>query len=504
MNESIAIVGAGIAGMCTALALAKQNNRVTIFERDIPPPEGDAEQAFFEWQRRGAAQFRHPHAFLGLMCSLLEEHHPELLAEFFAAGARRLDFEDLVPPYLQDAYHPMPGDEKLWMLLCRRATIETVLRRHVSQHPNITITNSTYVTGVALQKPVDEIHVSNANNTEPLTLAGVELTDRRNGNTKSIHQADVIIDAAGRASKFPNWFAAHGKNILEERDDAEIVYYTRHYKLKPGVSEPSRHENDPSAGDLGYMKYGVFPGDSGHFAIIICLPNRETDLRTAVKDGDRFDAICRTVPGLVPWIAEANAEPTTNAFGIGEIHAVWRDYSPNNVPTVLNFFAVGDSSVRTNPLYGRGCSTGILHAQILAGVLQEHKDATQRAQAFQNLTNEQVRPIFDASLREDKSGIRRAEAVMQGRSLDRATSLKGWFRLAFGDALAAAVRDDIHIFRGMMRTVNLVEKPGEFLNDPKTRSKVLRYMLRGRKRNAKARVQRGLERGELLDIVQTL
>ncbi len=67
MAQSVAIVGAGIAGMCTALALAKQGFEITLFERDIPPPAGDADQAFFEWQRRGAAQFRHPHAFLGLM-----------------------------------------------------------------------------------------------------------------------------------------------------------------------------------------------------------------------------------------------------------------------------------------------------------------------------------------------------------------------------------------------------------------------------------------------------
>ena len=104
MSQQVAVVGAGIAGMCTALALSRQNFDVTIFERDIAPPEGDADQAFFAWQRRGAAQFRHPHAFLGLMCSLLEEHYPDLLDALFDAGARRLNFEDMVPPHLLDKY----------------------------------------------------------------------------------------------------------------------------------------------------------------------------------------------------------------------------------------------------------------------------------------------------------------------------------------------------------------------------------------------------------------
>ncbi len=89
MSENIVIVGSGIAGMCTALALAKRGLNVTVLERDTPPPEGDADKAFFDWPRRGASQFRHPHAFLGLMCNLLQDNYPDLLEDFYAAGARR-------------------------------------------------------------------------------------------------------------------------------------------------------------------------------------------------------------------------------------------------------------------------------------------------------------------------------------------------------------------------------------------------------------------------------
>ena len=74
MTHDIAIVGAGICGMCTAISLAGDGHRVTLFERDGAPPPGDADAAFFDWQRRGAAQFRHPHAFRGQMCNLIHEH----------------------------------------------------------------------------------------------------------------------------------------------------------------------------------------------------------------------------------------------------------------------------------------------------------------------------------------------------------------------------------------------------------------------------------------------
>ena len=94
MNQSIAVVGAGICGLFTGLSLARKGFDVTLFERDVPPPQGNVEDAFFSWQRRGAAQFRHPHAFLGLMCSVLGENYPDLLEELLAAGARKLTFEE--------------------------------------------------------------------------------------------------------------------------------------------------------------------------------------------------------------------------------------------------------------------------------------------------------------------------------------------------------------------------------------------------------------------------
>ena len=71
MNESVVIVGAGITGLCTGLALAKNGHPVTLVERDAPQPAGDVDEAFFQWNRRGAAQFRHPHAFLAAMSNLL-------------------------------------------------------------------------------------------------------------------------------------------------------------------------------------------------------------------------------------------------------------------------------------------------------------------------------------------------------------------------------------------------------------------------------------------------
>ena len=491
-TQHAAVVGAGIAGLSTAMALSRQGYQVTLIERDIPPPPGDVDQAFFDWQRRGAAQFRHPHAFLGLMCSLLETHYPDLLEDFFTTGARKVEFKDMVPPHLLDKYHPEAGDESMWMLLCRRATMETVLRQYVQRQPNVTIHNQTYVTGIE----TTEIQGH-------LAVQALQTTDRTHNNQQARLTADVFVDATGRTSKFPQWFKPFELDIEEQRDGAEIVYYTRHYQLKPGVEEPDRHELGPFAGDLGYLKYGVFPGEQGHFAVIMCLPNHETQLREAIKVDYKFDEICQHISGLKHWVSPQASTATTPPFGIGDISAVWRDYVPEGQAQVLNFFPVGDSAVRTNPLYGRGCSISIVHAHILADVLTATADPLARAKQFQEQTNGRLKPIFDASLNEDKTGIKRAKAILNGENYNKAKSIKHYLGLAFTDALGAAAREQMHVFRGVMRTVNLVEKPGTFLQDKKIKRTIMLYMLRGRARNSRDDSIRGPNRREMLELLQS-
>ena len=109
--------------------------------REIPPLV--PRRGFFQWSRRGAAQFRHPHAFLGVMCNLLQEHYPELVQRLWEAGARKVSFEDMIPEEIKGSYAPKPDDKQMWLLMCRRATMESVLRKYVEEIPSITILSST-------------------------------------------------------------------------------------------------------------------------------------------------------------------------------------------------------------------------------------------------------------------------------------------------------------------------------------------------------------------------
>lgn len=481
------ICGSGIAGLFTALSLSGQGHDITLVERDGPPPEAaddteGAERAFFDWERQGAAQFRHPHAFLGLMCSLIEAHHPELLEALIAAGARPIRFTDMLPPGLRDDYEPAPGDEKLWVMSCRRATIERVLHKHVTALPDVRLLSGRTVEGVVLEEGDGTPRV-----------AGVKLA----GGESLL--AEVTLDATGRTSRFPRWFRDAGIAIAEEKDDAEIQYFTRYYRLKPGYSEPPREGG--GNGDLGYLKYGVFPGDNGHFAVILCMAVAERELRQAILRPELFDDICRQVPGLDRWLDE-RAEATTDPAGIGDINAVWRHFVEDGAPKLLDFFAVGDAHLRTNPLYGRGCSTSLLHAHLLRDVFGADMDPVRRACAFSERTRTEIRPIFDASLADDKRAIVRAGHEIDGTPAPTGVgaSVKGALR----DAVSAAARENIHVMRGVMRSFNLIEPPGAFMSDWKTRAIIARYLLRGRARNQEARRRVGPDRNAMLDYVRSL
>ncbi len=485
MKEKILIVGAGICGLCTAMALSGKGHEILLFDRDPEPPEGGADAAFEHWQRQGAAQFRHPHAFLGLMCNLIKDNYPDLLEMFYEAGARHVSLEEMVPPELKSRYRELSDDARLWLLMCRRATMETVMRRYAASQAGVSIINEARVRGLLWG---DDEGVP----------AVTGLTVEHNGILTN-YPGDVVIDASGRTSKIPGWLQAKGIPRLEEEvKEAQIVYYTRHYRLKEGQDEPPRGEKS-GAGDLGYLKFGVFPGDHRTFAIIVCLPDNESELKKAVRNGQQFDEICRNIPGLEPWLESERSEATTEPFGIGDIISHWRHYVVADKPLVRNLFAVGDAAIRTNPLYGRGCSLGIMHAQILAGVLATVTDPVQRAIEFDQRSQDALRPIYDASVKEDETGIKKAALVRRGELLDQVGGFKPgkYLALAMRDAMAAASRRNLRVFRGVMRTFHLLEKPGEFFNDWRVRLVIMAYMLRGRRLNAANQLQPGPGRQEM-------
>ena len=68
---------------------------------------------------------------------------------------------------------------------------------------------------------------------------------------------------------------------------------------------------------------------------------------------------------------------------MGNLQNVWRHYLKDGEPQVLNFFAIGDAAIRTNPLYGRGCSSGVVERASAARARSMHpRDPVERAKIY--------------------------------------------------------------------------------------------------------------------------
>ncbi|WP_304176099.1 FAD-dependent oxidoreductase [Phenylobacterium aquaticum] len=479
MTEQVLVIGAGMAGLCAALALAPTGREITLLERDPPPPGGDADQAFADWTRRGVGHLRHSHAFLARLRSVIRDEHRALLDDLLAAGCREIAFAEMLTDLHKTRYVAKPIDAELVVLTSRRTTLELIIRRYVERLPHVTIRSETFVKALAVETAPDR----------PLKVTGVVL---ENGETLS---ADLVVDAAGRTSGACEQLTELGAAIGEVSETAGILYFTRHYRLRPGQSEPPRGKT-PASGDLGFLKFGVFPADNSCFSITICVPEIEMEMRKAIVDPDTFDALCRQMPGMVPWIEPERTEGVSKVFGMGDLHSRWRDLVKDGRAAATGFFAIGDSLVRTNPLYGRGCSFAAVSAYLLRDTLAESPDPTARALIFHDKVAAEIRPYYDNMLEQDRAAIRRARHALTPsyRPGLRARVLKSFLE----DGVNIAVRSDPGLMREALRGFHMLEHPSAWLRRPRNLAKVMGYWARGKAANAAAYPpQLGPERGEL-------
>ena len=465
MAESVLVIGGGIAGLCTALALAPTGRTVTILERDVPPPAGDADQAFEDWNRRGVGQLRHSHAFLARLRGIIKTHHPALHAQLLEAGCREISFLDMLPDDLRATYVPQPGDEDMAVLTSRRTTLEMVMRRYVETLDGVAIVAEAVVRALTLETLAPG----------QIRVLGAEAVDGR------AWTADVTIDAAGRTSQIAEQLQDAGAALIEESEDCGILYFTRHYRLLPGQSEPGR-EGPPSTGDLGYIKYGMFPGDNGSFSVTLAVPEIELTVRQAIVRPKVFQHICELLPGIARWTEPLRSQPISKVFGMGDLRSRWRSFVCADQRATLGFFAVGDSLVLTNPLYGRGCSFAAIEAGILCEVLEESADAAARARLYDARVKDELTPYYDDMRSQDRMAIRRAGHALNP---DYEPPLRARVLQSFvNDGLRIAMRSDIGLLRAAMRDFHMIDRPRVWIRRPANIAKALGKWARGKERNA--------------------
>lgn len=487
--KHVVVIGGSVAGLGVALALSGRGHRVTVLEADATPLPPTHHEAFERWQRHGSPQTRHSHALLARLRNLIRAHAPELLDKLLACGAEELRFTDRVKQLFADPVFEA-GDEEIVFLACRRITFEWVLRRHVIDTGLVEFRDGVEVTRLAAERDAA---------TGRPRVTGV--WTKREGGPETLVRGDLVVDASGRRSKLGAWLPAIGTPPVREASSPCGIFYTsRFYRLRDGVHAPDI-EGGIVGIDLGYLKVGVFAGDSRVFSITLAASPTDAEMRRVLHEPE-FEAAVAAIPIAAQWTDPALSEPVSEVHGMANLKNVRRWLVEDGEPLALGFVAVGDALLHTNPIVGRGCSLAWTAAFDLAACLDAHGDDLRAlALAYDACVERNLVPWYEIQLVQDADAVDVAEAQLRGEDPFRATNPDGtqnpkaFVRSLLREGLLPALREDLPLLRIFMRTMNLLEKPGDLLKNPVVMQSLLASYAR---RDQRPKVHLGPTREEMV------
>ncbi|MBM4266243.1 MAG: FAD-dependent oxidoreductase [Deltaproteobacteria bacterium] len=492
-SKHVVVIGGSIAGLGVALALSGRGHRVTILEADATPLPASHDEAFARWKRRGAPQTRHSHALLARLRNLIRDHAPELLEKLLACGAGELRFTErarelFTDPVLEE------GDEDIVALACRRITFEWILRRHVLDTGLVDFRD-----GVA----VERLHAERDPASGLPWVKGVWAVDAKGDAAPELVSGDLVVDASGRRSELYRWLPEIGTRAVREASSPCGIFYTsRFYRLLDGVEPPS-FDGGIIGADLGYLKVGIFAGDSRVFSITLAASPTDVEMRRLLRQPLGFETAVAAVPLAAEWTSPEVSEPVSDVHGMANLTNTRRWLVEDGEPLALGFVAVGDSLIHTNPIVGRGCS----HAWTAAFALADCLDATgdeprTLALAYDARIDREIVPWYLLQVAQDADAIEVAEAQQRGddpfhtTNPDGSQNPKAFVRSLIKDGLLPALREDLVVLRTFLRTLHLLDPPGDLMKNPVVMQRVLEVYAR---REEREKVVLGPSRSVLLE-----
>ena len=428
----VVIIGAGVAGLATAIACARTGHQVIVLERDIPVAPEDPLDAP-DWERRGVPHFLQPHAFLSRGIKELRLNAPDIYAALLDVGAYELDLRTKMPP--GDEH---PDDEDLIFLGCRRPMMEWVLRRRASEEANVELRPGEFVQGLEWDRAGSDI---------PRAVGVVTQAAQIEG--------DLIVDASGRSSVLPQWIVdGGGRAPGEVSSDCGLVYYSRYYRFLPGrVQREGPWLLGPRA-ELGYLEVGTFWGDNDTFAIVQQIRPEDRELR-ALRHNEAFTASLKAIPVPARLIADGVSEPITDVLPMGQLRNTLRSFVADGRPVARGVIAIGDALCHTNPRYAWGLSLSLVHAFAVTRLLDAHPhDFEAFTSAFYEEVSDEVEEAFRVASETDEARKR----YWGGEAIDYRTpagNLPLFLLLAF--PIAGLL--DREIFRAALKRLMFLEMP---------------------------------------------
>ena len=335
------VIGGSVAGLFAARVLNDYFERVTILDRDEPNETAVP--------RKGVPQAPQTHVILTPSYEAVRELFPGLIEELETEGASIYDSGLHMAAILNGCW-VKPGKCDLHYVDCTRSFYEKKIRSRVLKLANVTFLGRRVVRSLIAD--------------DKGMVTGVDAEDVGTGG-KVRFEADVVIDASGRASHAPRWLEALGFGPpATEEVKIDLAYVGALYESAPSYEpraklhviypDPPRSWHGgllhPVEGGIWQLsQWGLFGDhptldDAGFIAFSQTLASQE--IHNFLRSARRIDEFRKiTVP--------ANR---------------WHRYDRmRRYPR--NFCSVGDAVSSVNPIYGQGMTKAAIHAMHLRKLL---------------------------------------------------------------------------------------------------------------------------------------
>lgn len=335
MSGTVVVVGASMAGLLAARALADQADRVIVLDRD---PLVDDEQS-----RRGVPQGRHAHAILAAGHQRIEAWFPGFTDALLSRGATVGDAGNAI--WWQAGGLKVKCTVGISALCASRPMLEREVRRRLQALANVEIRHDA---------SVEELSIGPSAATGPGAVTGVVVDGEQ-------VLADLVVDATGRNTRLLGQVVAAGYEappVSEVKID--MSYATR---ILP------RTDHDI---DADYCIIAPTPPRENRFGVLLPIEGDRWILTIGGFHGDAaptddagYRAFARSLPH--PAIADLldRVEPLS-AVMTHRLPSNQRRHFEKLRQMPSGYVALGDSICSFNPIYGQGMSSAALQAEQLA------------------------------------------------------------------------------------------------------------------------------------------
>jgi 2-polyprenyl-6-methoxyphenol hydroxylase-like FAD-dependent oxidoreductase len=432
IGRQAVVVGAGMAGLPAARALADYFEQVTVLERDALPADASP--------RIGTPQSRHTHGLLGGGQRALSELFPGFERDLAAAGAVPLRV-GLDIRFERPGFDPFPQRDLGWIgYAMSRPLIELTARQRVQRCKNIMIREHCRAMEL-IGSPDGEV------------VSAIRF-DSGEGKTETL-AADLIVEASGRDNLTAGLLQSTGRARPEENTiGVDITYATAIFTIPDDAPADWRGVMTldwPARGDLAGI---MLPLEQNRW--IVTLVGRHGDKPPAERDG--FLAYAGRLRTPTIYHAIKNAEQLGEIARFGFPASVYRHFDRlDKFPRGLLPF--GDAICRFNPVYGQGMSVAAQEARLLRKLLQRRASEADPlaglASAFFNEAAALIETPWALAAVPDLAHPR-----TQGQ---RPEDLQQ--RLEFGEGLNRLAAHDATVHKLMFEVLHLL-KPQSVLRDP--------------------------------------